>query len=706
MSSRRPRREGKRDNRGRTARESHPAREATSAPAAEPAAERGRPDLDEFLARPYEPLDRVALAALILLGAALHLRSLWLGYLDQDLLTLERVVRASVADLARPGFLTYGLMPLARELYLWWWGKTVGIGALGFHLLSLAMAAGTAAMLYRLGERWVSATAGMVAAGMWIAFAPLGSMLASVERSSELAAATSYVAALLLCTRGRWLGAAAMTGLAVLCRESNWTLPLALLLADWVRKPGATLGDRARRLAPAVLAAGAGIILVLAGKISRPGSPGFAAPLELVSAWFPPGAWAGIGAVASKAPWWLLVVPVLASLVVSLRPSREQRGSSPAPMGLARLATGWMVLALLPLLMVPGPHRLEMFAIPALAACLALGAALMRAPRWTGRAALAVVALASLGAHAIATPDARLTRYARAVEESARTRPLIDALSPLCRSLTSVPRTFAASVPPDTTFRLALSSGACVACRDPRIAVRFLAEFKPEDAAGEFGVLRWDARASRFAHERADARVRARIGEGLLVFARPEAAAACFASALAAQPGNAELTYPLVISLAASKQMDEARARWEEARRTGRFPDARTLAMRLTGGFAAESPDSAEQVVMGLAASVVADPLAAAPHVALGRQLIEMHYARSAAIELVAGSGISKNSRDVYWLARAYDALGSRAEALEAYRAALAGGLDAETYTAARDRLAQLMREGTPLMFVEPPKRP
>ena len=677
--------------------------DAAPAPPATPAA----PDLSAFLTRRGAPPDRTALVALAVLGAVLHLRSLAIGYLDRDLLTLEKVVRASLGELMRGGVLPAPFTPLSRELYLWWWGKTVGIGALGFHLLSLALAAGSTALIYRLGERWVGARAGLVAAGLWIAFAPLGSMLAWVGGSRELVAATAYAATLLLFTRGRWLAAGGMTGLAVLTRETTWTLPLALALADVVRSPRAPWRERAVHLAPAVLAATGGIALVLAR--GTPAGRGLAvgAPFEFLMAWIPSGSFTGLGLLLTQAPWWVLLTLMAAPFVAPRTAAAKRRdGSMPTgPMPALRLAIGWTVLGLLPLLWETGRASSEVFAVGTLGVCLAAGAALTMAPAWVARATLAALALASLGAHAVTTPSPQLIRYAQATAEAARTRPLIDALSPLCRSLSRVPRTFAASMSPDSVFALALGPGTCVVCRNPKSSVRFLAEFRAEDAATEFGVLRYDPSSARFDHERADGRVRARIGEGLLVFARPSEAAACFASALETSPRSPELAYPLVISLAASGQLERARVRWLVAVRDRIFPGAETLAMRLVGGFAGDAPDSIERVVIELAGQVVANPLAAEPHVALGRQLLEMRFARSAAIEFVAGSGIGKRSQDVYWMARAYDALGVRAEALEAYRAALAGGLDSVTYKQARARFAQLMAEGTPLMMVQPPTR-
>jgi hypothetical protein len=398
-------------------------------------------------------------------------------------------------------------------------------------------------------------------------------------------------------------------------------------------------------------------------------------------------------------------VVVLAPLLVPFGSSDAHgraRETSPGVLPAVRLGIGLALLGLLPVLFLPGPRRDEVFAVAALGACVAAAAGLSLRSGWAGRVVLAVLALSSLGIHSVDAPGPRLTSYASAAREAARTAPLIAALQPWCHSLATTPVTFAAAIPPDSAFRLALGPGACVECRNPGLAIRFLAELRPADAERPFGVLHYDPESGRFRHERADARVRARIGEGLLVYARPDVAAACFAAAIGEGGDEHELVYPLVASLAAAGDSVAARARWQEARARGAFPAADTLAMRLVGGFAGSAPDSLERVVVGLAGRVVTNPLAAAPHLALGRQLLGMQRARSATIEFSVGSGISRRSQDVYWLALGYDALGARPEALEAYRTALSGGLDSTTYRQARARFVQLMQTGVPLA-VPPP---
>jgi hypothetical protein len=129
---------------------------------------------------PSARADRLALLGLALLAVALHARSLLIGFPDGDLRALDSALSASFAALLRGGALPGGFTPVSRELYLWWWGDVVGCGALAFHLVGAAIAVAALSLVYRLVERWAGARAGLIAAGLLCAFAPLGTMLSSV----------------------------------------------------------------------------------------------------------------------------------------------------------------------------------------------------------------------------------------------------------------------------------------------------------------------------------------------------------------------------------------------------------------------------------------------------------------------------------------------------------------------------------------------
>ncbi len=123
------------------------------------------------------------------------------------------------------------------------------------------------------------------------------------------------------------------------------------------------------------------------------------------------------------------------------------------------------------------------------------------------------------------------------------------------------------------------------------------------------------------------------------------------------------------------------------------------MARRLLVGYAGSAPDSARAEIARRARRVSDDPISAEAHLDLGRALLDLGRARSGTLEISVACGIGRRSQDVFWLARGYDAMGARMEALEAYRAALAGGLDSTRYAVARRRLVELLRELGPSAF-------
>jgi hypothetical protein len=270
---------------------------------------------------------------------------------------------------------------------------------------------------------------------------------------------------------------------------------------------------------------------------------------------------------------------------------------------------------------------------------------------------------------------------------------LLEALAPWCGLLRALPRTFVAGVPPDAAFESVLGPGLRVTCRDTVARVRFLADFAPGDARDEFGVLRFDARTMRFVHERADARVRARVGEGFLIHARYDVAAACFEAAAGETPDR-ELSYPLAVALAAAGREADARSVWREAGRRGAVLDAATMTDRLRGRAAPAGPASRDDTgrLTPLAAAALRAPWEAEPHRALGRELLAVGRGREAALELAAAAGIGREMSDLAWQGRGYEAMGALDEALAAYRRALETGLRGDLYDSTRTRFIALVR--------------
>ena len=634
--------------------------------------------------------ERLTTATVVLLALALHARDLTIGFPDQDLVALDSVLRTSLAGLLRGGALEGGFTPLSRELWLWWWGKTVQLQSLGFHLIGGAVLVLAGWLVFRLGRRLGGARVGWIALALALTFPPLGAMLSSVLATRDLLAVAACAAAMWAYARGDTIPAALLTGTAALCRETAVLLPLALLALDTRLMPADSRGRRLARVGPAIVAASASVVWMTAVTPWRLAPQPWRIPVELVESWVPSGFRAGLGATWHAAPWLLLGVLVLPFFAVA-SPRAPRSARAPADTQVPALAL--LACGLLPLALVAAPHPAESLAVASLGLVLALAEVLARLPAWAPRATVAALALIGFGANNRVTGVGDFfTSHARLGAQAARTSAALEAMRPLRPQLAATPLTFVAGFPPDTSYRLLFGPGARVALHQPSLSIRFLVEMTPAEAENHFGLLRYDPAQQGFRYERASAGVRARIGEGALVYGRYEVAAACFHAAAMEQPDNTELPYPWVLSLAAAGEGEEARARWQAAVAHGTFPSADTLATHLLVGLEGARGDSARHAVLPRARVAVADPLAAQPHVALGRALLDLRRARSAAIELSAGCGIGKRSQDLLWLARAYDEMGSAPEALEAYRAALAGGLDSTTYLAARRRFAELLR--------------
>lgn len=638
-------------------------------------------------------VDRLAVGALLVLAALLHLRSLGAGFVERDLESIAIALRTSPSALLGGAAFPGGFAPLSRELYWWWWGRVVPLDAFAFHLLNAAIAIATGWLLFRAAEHWNGRRAGLIAGVLWMAFPPLGMLLAQVGGARELVAALAAAAAIASFARGGWLVSALACGVAPLCGIENALLPVVLLVADRKQRPSDSLRSLLLRAAPA-LALGLTATVFMARALQPVAESSHRAGVLVVPwlfrAWLPAGTAEGFGTVLRTAPWLIVAVAVVAFVAVTAKQAKRLPRS---PLLVAGLAVA--LLSLLSLAASPEAPRAERFAVPALGIALAI-AALVADRMPLARAVVVLVAVVSVSANGAMVVDRGAPAFTSASAVRARAAalsPLLNALRVWCPQLRSVPRTFAAGVPPDTAIRLLLDPGARVVCHDPDLSVRFLAELEPEDAARPFGVLRLDPSGAGLRFETADAQVRARVGEGLLVFARHEPAAALFESALAERPNDRELVYPTVAALAAARRTDEARRHWDDALRAGRAPSADSLALRLLAGYPGTDTAGARREVARLAAAVVRDPTSSTAHLELGQELLQLGSARSATLEISVACGIGRRTQDVFWLARGYDAMGARAEALEAYRAALAAGLDSVAYGVARQRFAALLRE-------------
>jgi len=687
-------------------------------------------------------------AALALLGLVLYARGLVLGYVGDDLTLLDAALRHPLGELlsGRQGILGY-YRPVSRELYFWGWGRIAGLGPGGFHVVNALTFAAVVVMIERLGGAWAGPRAGRLAALVFLV-CPLGSaLLAWISCAQDLIMLFWAVGALLLYRRGLHAAAGLATALAALSKETAVVLPAALAVMDALLHPGASWGARLRRLAPGLLGLGLAVAISIAARASWPqgtviaiGSPGqFAGawrlPLHFARTLVPPDTGAGIAQALESQPAWLVLVAVLAALAVPLgaaeraapaAPVRAARHAEPpsaarpaaraARPGSARFRAAGAhplvvfglalaLLAMLPIGFVIEPWRGYFFSLSAVGVALALGPLLASLPPSLTRGALALAAVANFGAGGIYRPletaegPARHphVNYAFFRETGALSTSLLAALEPWCASIGSLPRTFMAGVPPNQAFETAIGPGLRVTCRDTVARVRFLAEFTPADAGADFGVLRFDPGSVRFTHEAADARVRARVGEGFLIHARFDVAAACFEVAAGKAPDR-ELSYPLAAALAAAGRGAEVRTLWRDAAARGAVLDAETLAGRLSGspvtsaGGGTSGRGAPDRTLVRLAAAVLREPWEAETHRALGRELLAQGRAREATFELAVAAGIGRGNPDLAWLAQGYEAMGLVDEALSAYRRALAAGLPRDLYTVTRDRFVALTR--------------
>jgi len=673
--------------------------------------------------------------SLVVLGLALYGRGFVLGYVGDDYKLLDAALRLPLGELltGRHGILGY-YRPVSRELYFWWWGRVVGLGPGGFHLVNAITFAAVVIMIERLGGAWAGARTGRLAAAAFVVFPPGSALLSWVSCAQDLIMLTWAAAALLLYARGRHGLAAVATALAVLSKETAVALPLALAVMDGQLHPGASLRARAGRLASPLLglAVAGGIALAArstwpAGTVVTVWSPrqfteAWRLPLDFARALFPPDTGAGIAQAITSQPAWMALVVVSALLTVpgdsAGRPGGGGRaGPAAVPSGRGAIAVprgrvagrrrtlvifgiALAVFAMLPVGFVSERWRSYFFSLSAIGAGLAVAVPLAMLSPSVARITLAVAAMINFGSGGIYRPlesaagPARHphVNYAFFRDTGALSTQLLAGLAPWCDAIRSLPRTFVAGLPPDEVFVSVLGPGLRVTCRDTVSRVFFLADLTPADAGAEFGVLRYEGREGRFVFERADRRVRARVGEGFLIHARYDVASACYEAA-ARESLDRELSYPLVAALAAAGRSAEARVRWSEAARGGWTLDPATMATRLRAIGAAGSPDTLDpRALVPLAATALRTPWEPEPHRALGAALLAGGHARPATFELAVAAGISRQNADLARLAQGYQAMGLVDAAITAYRQALPAGLPRHLYEETRDRLFALMR--------------
>ena len=670
----------------------------TARPAHRPAGGREAP---EPVAAPF--LRAGALLGLVLL---VHSRALVLPLLGEDTAFLDTALRRPLsALLTEPPPLGGAWRPLARELHWWLWGAQAGFDAGGLHLVNVGAFFVALLLLYAIVARWLGPRPAAIAALTLAVFPPVGAALAWASRVQELAALAWVLAALVFHQRGRPTGAGVAAAAATFSWEGAAVVPLLLGAYDACGGASRQTDKRGARLVPPVVgvALALGLGLLVRGGWPRDVPSAWTAgglgevwrlPFDFARAWWPPSTMAGAFAAVVGAPIAVALSALVAMLAVpggrgAAIGSRVSRGSP------LRFAVAWVAIAALPVAVLAEPWRGTSFLLAAPGLCIAIGVALARAGAWPLRIAYALAAVVAIGANYLVTPvrpgaerhDLTLNE-ARVRAEADRTALLLARIEPWCAALRGDGETFVTGMERDANFAFLFGPGLRVACRDTG-RVRPLAELTPELARGRFGLLRFDAATTRFAHEAADARVRRLIGENVLVRGRLEVGVALLETSLA-ERDDPEVRYLLTAARAASGDSAGAAAAWAQAIRDEARPRADSLTARMLAGLPAALADSAFRATRPLVRAVLLDPGAAAPHAALGRQLLAYGRPRTAALELGLAYGIAHRPEDLAWLATAYEGIGATEEARAAYQQALAAGMRGHEFDRARDRFMRL----------------
>ncbi|MEK7330907.1 MAG: hypothetical protein AAB113_08900 [Candidatus Eisenbacteria bacterium] len=351
--------------------------------------------------------EHLAAVALVLLGLALYARGLLLGFVGDDFTLLDAALRYPLGELltGRHGIVGF-YRPVSRELYFWWWGRVVGLGPGGFHLVNALTFVAVVVMIERLGREWAGPRAGRLAAAAFVLFPPGSALLAWVSCAQDLIALFWALAALLLYRRGRYWPAALAVALAALSKETAAVLPLVLLALDRRLHPKATSRATLARLAPSMLGIAVPLAVAIAARSTWPAGTSVAVwsprqflgawrlPLDFARALFPPDTGAGFAQALESQPAMIVLVAVLAALAVPRRRSpsgapagaaaaaglRSTGAASGADRRLLMFGVSFALLALLPVGFVVERWRAYYFSLAGVGASLGAGVRLARIP--------------------------------------------------------------------------------------------------------------------------------------------------------------------------------------------------------------------------------------------------------------------------------------------------------------------------------------
>lgn len=480
---------------------------------------------------------------------ALYAGALGTGFLNDDFLFLEDAARGPWS--ATTGALANYFRPLSRQL---WFGALVplaGTNPLVFHLASLAVFLGAAALLYDL-LRAFAPRAGAWAGLVWFAVLPFQRVnLTWISCCQDLLALAGALGALALFRRGRDRLALLAFLAAALSKESALPLPALLFVWAW-RIDGRPAAAALRRVAPfalPLLAWAAGEAALRASAVA-PATLRFGAP-EFAAAWLhmlqslagldnplgmPRALWQSVPSAGALAAFVALV---------AWRPRAKGEGAAPATPHAAH--ANLFGLAWLAAFAVPVGPVVHAWSAYFFTACAAGGAVLVaahaaRLSRWTLALAVAVAlwwhaAASAVPAFAVTgnawgwTSHLTAHYFERGAALSARLRAALRRVAPAPAPGT---RFFFATLPPFAGFQMGNGAAIRAAYGDPSLESHFYSRFSDTTAARSPCVfLFWNG--ADFERLYAGARDPFfQVGADLLLLDRPAGAAHAFARGMAA----------------------------------------------------------------------------------------------------------------------------------------------------------------------------
>ena len=456
------------------------------------AAAHGRPPQAGANSRATGASEWGALALVLAAAAWLQERSLAFGFFADDFLFLDQVrQRSLVGALFSRDPLGNFLRPISRQLHFWFAARLGHESPIPFHLANLAYFLIALALFQRIARRVIGPAAAIAATAVLALTYAADVPMLWASGSQDLMAMTFALAALLLFMRGRRAWGALAYLLALFCKETVLLTPLVAWLLDSERDHL----RRVRNLVPMGIAIAVWALIWVATRSLRPA----AASTLHADPMFVPAALVHLvqtalglewGAVGMGAGW---LAPSLFVLAAILAAALLVSGVGPAPAsqnsesrGRALLAgLGWAVCGALPVAAVAPIWSAYYFLFAMCGVALALGAALVRAPRWLVIVTLALCATLNArasGREEFATAEGAWTTQSHVtrfyLERSARIRGQL--LEDLLRELPTLPRyssLYFSSVPSNIGWQAGDGPLVRWAYRDTSLRSYFLNQF-------------------------------------------------------------------------------------------------------------------------------------------------------------------------------------------------------------------------------------